>query len=560
MPQPPASSPAKPIEQPGLVKSNEARGLTDAEKELKEKWANNESKIRHFLNKKYPFLFSVARPILMIPVIDSRVPTACVDGERMFYNPKYLETMRTSTGKPDVGKMMAVFMHEFMHPALAHHYRGELMRREYGDAYDHQIANIAFDIVVQKFLHMGGAIAPDNEKDAARNANNALKGNDAFYLSIDQTWVWGPEIYGEKMWNETACNWSEVQHYRWLIQNQEKLKKDYGMQGDCRPEKDKKSSSENKPQDGQGAGKPSQGKGQSKPSGNKSSQGSSSKESGSSSQSQGDDADSGGHGETPVHDPEFDRHFQDASGKTSADCDRGIGQAAKRIFRSMEEARMRGKLPAGMDDFLSGLFRSETDWREPLREFIVTKHNGNQLNYSKIHRRYASQVFETGTDEDGQPIMSTLCIPATRGEELRLAIGRDTSGSMSSDDVLEGISETVAIIGLYPKWTIDVVDCDSQAYGVRRFNSNDHTTDEVEEQLKHLKGGGGTAFGPMFDELAEHWRNLGEEPMGTIVFTDGMGDNPPRPPMPVLWALVNGITEVSASFGQIIAIKSERRG
>jgi predicted metal-dependent peptidase len=58
-----------------------------------------------------------------------------------------------------------------------------------------------------------------------------------------------------------------------------------------------------------------------------------------------------------------------------------------------------------------------------------------------------------------------------------------------------------------------------------------------------MHGRGGTSFYPVFDAATLAWAADGGDLSGVVVFTDGFGPAPQKPPRePVIWVLMGGIT------------------
>lgn len=95
----------------------------------------------------HPFTASLALHLELIPVVDSRLPTAATDGERVFFNPLFLQELN-----PD--NRLFVLAHEVWH-CVAKHFDRALER-------DHRLWNLATDHEVNSLLVQDGFSMPSN--------------------------------------------------------------------------------------------------------------------------------------------------------------------------------------------------------------------------------------------------------------------------------------------------------------------------------------------------------------------------------------------------------------
>ncbi|MCX8014208.1 MAG: VWA-like domain-containing protein, partial [Rectinema sp.] len=145
--------------------------------------------------------------------------------------------------------------------------------------------------------------------------------------------------------------------------------------------------------------------------------------------------------------------------------------------------------------------------------------------------------------------------PGSRSHELELNIAIDTSGSVQNDlGLILGCIQRIA--EQYPLYRLRIMQCDAEVTECLEFSN---TTKPFEAKKYSCKGGGGTAFTPVFEYIKKNKymisRNTGR-PIPLIYITDGFGDSPSPPPYPVLWVLVNS-TECSANFGKKVKVTSD---
>jgi predicted metal-dependent peptidase len=98
---------------------------------------------------RFPFVARLAMHLELVPVVDSRIPTAATDGHRAWFNPSFI-------GELTDDERLFVMAHEVWHCALGHIGRGE------GHEDEHRW-NVAVDHVVNAMLKAEGLTLP---KDA----------------------------------------------------------------------------------------------------------------------------------------------------------------------------------------------------------------------------------------------------------------------------------------------------------------------------------------------------------------------------------------------------------
>ena len=108
--------------------------------------------------------------------------------------------------------------------------------------------------------------------------------------------------------------------------------------------------------------------------------------------------------------------------------------------------------------------------------------------------------------------------------EIIIAI--DTSGSVSDTLLARFLAEIQSLLNTSKPKSITLMSCDWNLHNVQTFVPGQDLTSYVP------KGGGGTAFEPVFDYIEENHPN----PLCLIYFTDGEGSFPSEPPSyPTLW-------------------------
>lgn len=199
------------------------------------------------------------------------------------------------------------------------------------------------------------------------------------------------------------------------------------------------------------------------------------------------------------------------------------------VAQAAQAAKSIGKLPSNLERFAEAMIAAKIDWREQLRRFMVaTKEDYQWLPPNRRH------------------VWRGVYLPGLRSEGIkRAAFGVDTSGSIGPDELAEFATEISGVLSEFPGCEITVIYCDAQVANVERF-----THDDLPLKLD-ARGGGGTAFEPVFNYIAKE----DIEPDFVIYLTDLYGDTQfEAPDYPVLWVTTG---RQDAAFGEVIVLREE---
>lgn len=190
----------------------------------------------------------------------------------------------------------------------------------------------------------------------------------------------------------------------------------------------------------------------------------------------------------------------------------------------------RGDAPADLRRILDRVRATDVDWRREMAEFARTVVS-ERADWSRSTRRMAT---------------APVIYPRRRRDRVgQIVVVRDTSGSIDKplcDDFTAQISAITGDLGCKAV----VLDVDTRIHAEYRLDAG-------EDCPLDARGGGGTAFEPAFDRIAQ-LRDDGEDVAGVIYLTDLDGTFPDDvPDVPVLWASYN--TTAVAPFGRTIRVK-----
>lgn len=197
----------------------------------------------------------------------------------------------------------------------------------------------------------------------------------------------------------------------------------------------------------------------------------------------------------------------------------------QRIIQAAINAKMAGKMPAGLDRLITDLLAPKVSWKEILWQFVQEVAQ-DDYSFIRPNRKYISEgVF----------------LPSLYNEtSLDIVVAVDTSGSISQDDLNQAASEISEIQNNIDA-TVYVVYVDAKFEGAQEFNPGD------EIKLEAV-GGGGTNYIPAFEWVEKKQLDIA----CMIYLTDGYCSSFPEvePEYPVLW--ITNRKRWSVPFGEIV--------
>ena len=225
---------------------------------------------------------------------------------------------------------------------------------------------------------------------------------------------------------------------------------------------------------------------------------------------------------------------EDCSGRSKAEIESIKRQIALDI---KEHIKNKGSIPADLARWAdSVLLPPKIPWQQKLRTLArqsVTYAAGKvDYKWGSISRRQ----WGIGIGKN-KPLLPTLKAPIPK-----VAVAIDTSGSMSSVELKLAVAECQGILANAGA-KVDFIACDMIVHKHVKVSN-------INEIKKGLKGGGGTSFIPVFEELNK------EKPDILIFITDGYGTAPSvSPSYKVIWLLVGKNTSKPCSYGEFIKVE-----
>jgi predicted metal-dependent peptidase len=229
---------------------------------------------------------------------------------------------------------------------------------------------------------------------------------------------------------------------------------------------------------------------------------------------------------------EFTKPGSQPNGKdpqTNAEELRAEWSANVQAIATAERMKKRGELPGWLDTLVQSTLKPRVPWADVLREFANLAAR-DDFSTARPNRRYLHAGF---------------ILPSLYSERVgTIIVAVDTSGSINHKILEEMLTELQSILDSGKPQSITLIDCDSSIHQIREFVPGDDLT------KFQVKGGGGTAFTPVFCHVDDNQI----EPACLIYLTDMDGSFPrTHPHYPTLW-INYGHPATQAPFGRTLHV------
>jgi predicted metal-dependent peptidase len=232
----------------------------------------------------------------------------------------------------------------------------------------------------------------------------------------------------------------------------------------------------------------------------------------------------------------WEEHLKDKNPDELQGLAERLRHEAKSFIRKAvhDHVKSRGTIPAGMKELIEKFLATPTiPWPQLLRSVCV------RTRQTKVSRGMARPSRRM------HGIHGVLPFPGrARDNRFTIWYALDTSGSMSTDDLIMGLAEVLNLVRTESDVTVVVMYCDAHLHVMYDVES----TDDVDF---NVVGRGGTDFNPPFIKLRE-MMHTDKAPDVLIYATDGYAPAPApenRVPIPVIWLITPDGVEPSPDYG-----------
>jgi len=253
---------------------------------------------------------------------------------------------------------------------------------------------------------------------------------------------------------------------------------------------------------------------------------------------EGGDGENGENGENPTN------GYSDDGGNGFDDHDysKGLSDAEKQelenqwknnVTEAATHAKMKGKLPAGMEGLIGNILDPKLNWKQ-----IILKYIKNTIPYDSSFSRPNKKFLANG-----------IILPGTIKETVEIVCHLDVSGSISDEEMRGFLGEMKGVAQAHRNVKITIIQADCEINDV-----SDITTRSVSELTTFKrKGYGGTSHVPVFDYIKKNIRDC----KLLISFTDGYSDMDQisKPQYDVIWGLTRNSTDNHIKWGKVVHVK-----
>lgn len=185
--------------------------------------------------------------------------------------------------------------------------------------------------------------------------------------------------------------------------------------------------------------------------------------------------------------------------------------------RQIEKSQGREK--GSLDELIDDLLEPKLSWKDLLRNAVISSVK-NDYRFIPPNKRH---------------LWRGMYLPSAYGEEMEIVYAIDTSGSMSTSEIREGLSELKGVCDAFQSYKIHLFQADADVQQYLELTPYNF------DFPKKIRGRGGTSFVPVFEDVAK--RNI--HPSILVYFTDGYGTIPTiKPYYSVLWLITErGVSE-----------------
>lgn len=183
--------------------------------------------------------------------------------------------------------------------------------------------------------------------------------------------------------------------------------------------------------------------------------------------------------------------------------------------------------PAGIRRLLGALLEPKMDWRQ-----LISAAIDSQVKSDYTFMRLGKRSFSSG---------SAIFPSQMRQPKIEVELALDMSGSIGEQEIREFFTEVSGIVSQFESYKISILCFDTQTYNYMTYTEDDG--DAIFDY--DVQGGGGTAFGCIFD----HYKEIDVVPKQLFILTDGETYDWGDPDYCETYFIIKNPREVIAPYG-----------
>lgn len=203
-------------------------------------------------------------------------------------------------------------------------------------------------------------------------------------------------------------------------------------------------------------------------------------------------------------------------------------------YEATKDSDSHGNLPGGLKRWIDKMRKSRVKWERIFHRYVGQALSKDDFSYARCNKRFLGQE---------------IYLPDLRNYIIgNVVIAIDTSGSISQNCLEQFAAEISKVSHLVSEVT--AMTCDANVQEVVKIRKFDNWLKKLQ-----MKGGGGTAFEPVFNKVKE----LKIVPELLIYLTDAWGSFPNvKPQYPVLWCVTSRSGMDYIPWGQKVLLPDEK--
>jgi predicted metal-dependent peptidase len=203
-------------------------------------------------------------------------------------------------------------------------------------------------------------------------------------------------------------------------------------------------------------------------------------------------------------------------------------------YEMTKNQKSRGHTPAGLQRWIDKLRKNKVKWERIFHRYVGQALAKDDYSYTRVNKRFVGQ---------------DMYLPDLRNHIIgNVVIAIDTSGSIGRNCLEQFAAEINKVSHLVSEVT--AMTCDARVHEVVKIRKFDNWLNKLQ-----MKGGGGTAFEPIFEKIKE----MHMQPELVIYLTDAWGSFPNKQPnYPVLWCVTDQSGMDHIPWGQKVLLPNEK--